>query len=661
MTTEQKFITVDGIQVPLEGERNLLSVIRKAGIDIPTFCYNPDLSVFGACRLCIVDIQGRGINSSCSTPPEAGMVIRTNTEELRNIRKITVELLLAGHDNACTTCVKSKDCSLREIARKLGVDEIRFKSTYTKKDRDTSSVSVIRDANKCILCGNCVRACAEFQTIGAIDFAGRGSHSRIAAAFGEGLGLSKCVGCGNCVTVCPVGALKVNSQIEDISKAIGDPNKVVVAAVAPAVRFGLGDVFGMPQDANVTPQMVTALKRVGFDHVYDISYAADLTIFEEAEEFIGRKTKGEKLPLFTSCCPAWVKFAEQFYPQLLNNLSSAKSPMEMFGTVARRILPELLNVAPENLVVVGVMPCTAKKGEAKLEKFKEDGRQPIDYILTTTGLGLMIEEKGLNFPKLAGSEFDMPLGMRTSAGEIFAASGGVTEAAVRYAVEKITGQKQPNYEYKELRGDAGVREVEYTVNDLKIKLAVVSGLANARKVCEDAVAGKSSYDMIEVMTCYGGCINGGGQPVAADKEARAKRAKAVYETDRTLQFQKSQDNAAVKELYAKLYEKPNSPKAHHDLHTHYDDRLTLCGAGFEALKADGTLLKVGVVCAEGMRNADVRLQVAKLADYVEGKGLQITFCPAFAEAVKAEDKLAAVVNDKVCSLSEAKAAIDAAL
>lgn len=660
MTTEQKFLTIDGIQVALEGEKNILALVRKAGIDIPTFCYHADLSIYGACRLCIVDIQGRGINSSCSTPPEAGMVVRTNTDELRNIRKITIELLLASHDNACTTCVKSKDCSLREMARKLGVDEIRFKSTYEKQAVDNSSVSVVRDANKCILCGNCVRACAEFQTVGAIDFAGRGSNSRVVPPFSQGLGQGTCVGCGNCVTVCPCGALKINSQIDQINKAIADPKKVVVAAIAPAVRFGLGDVFGMEQDATVTPQMITALRRLGFDQVYDISYAADLTIFEEAEEFIGRKVSGEKLPLFTSCCPAWVKFAEQFYPELLGNLSTAKSPMEMFGTVAMRVLPAALNVAPENLVVVGVMPCTAKKGEARLKKFQEDGRDPIEFILTTAGLGLMIEEAGLNFPKLEGSEFDNPLGMRTSAGEIFAASGGVTEAAVRYAVEKITGEKQPNYEYTDLRGDAGVREVEYTVAGLKIKLAVVSGLANARVVCEKVLAGTADYDMIEVMTCYGGCINGGGQPPAIDKEARAKRNKAVYEADRSLKFQKSQDNTAVKELYATLYDAPNSPKAHHDLHTHYEDRKTLLGAGFEALKADGTLLTVGVVCAQGMKNPDVRAQLAVLADYAIGKGLDLTFCPAFGDAAEAGG-LFAVVNGEVCALSAAKAAIDAAL
>ncbi|MDD4279294.1 MAG: [FeFe] hydrogenase, group A [Candidatus Sumerlaeales bacterium] len=658
-TTDKKFINIDGCDIPLEGEKNLLEVIRKAGIDLPTFCYNSDLSVYGACRLCIVDIQGRGINSSCSTPPEAGMVVKTNTAELRNIRKITIELLLANHANDCTTCVKSYDCKLLEIARKLGVSEIRFKSTLVRQPTDYTSPSVVRDSNKCILCGNCVRACAELQSIGAIDFAGRGAHARVVPAFGNGLGEGVCVGCGNCITVCPVGALSIKSQEEDIWKVLNDPTKTVVAAVAPAVRSGLGDVFNLPAEHTVTPQMVAALKRVGFKNVYDISFTADLTIFEEATEFIGRKTKGEKLPLFTSCCPAWVKFAEQFFPSLLPNLSTAKSPMQMFGSVARRFLPEILGCKPEDLVIVGVMPCTAKQGEAKLDKFEETGRQPIDYVLTTVGLGHMIEAKGLNFADLPDEEFDMPLGMRSGAGEIFGASGGVTEAALRYAVEKLIGKKADECEYTDLRGDFGVREVKYSVAGIDIKLAVVSGLANARKVCEKVVAGEADYDMIEVMTCPGGCLNGGGQPPAKNLKHRQERAAALYESDRKL-IRTSQENTEVQNLYTKYYGEPNSEKAHHDLHTSYENRHVLPGAGFEAVLPNGKTLKVAVVNEQGMNCPEVGKNICDAAAFLNAKGVKTNIAPFFVPAAKVKGTVA-VVNDEVMDLAKMKSAIEVLL
>ncbi len=652
-------MTIDGFEVPLEGEKSILQVIRKLGIDIPTFCYHSDLSVYGACRLCIVDIQGRGINSSCSTPPEPGMVIRTNTEELQNIRRITIELLLANHDNQCVTCPKTNDCTLRQLAYKLGVTDIRYKSTYKKEEIDFSSPSVVRDANKCILCGNCVRACNELQSVGAIDFAGRGANARVIPAFDGGLGNSVCVGCGSCITVCPVGALSIRSQVHEIWKAIGDSNKVVVCGVAPAVRAGLGEIFNMPPEHTVTPKMVTALKRIGFDHVYDISFAADLTIFEEATEFISRKTKGERLPLFTSCCPAWVKFAEESYPQLLNNLSTAKSPMEMFGTVARRFLPDMLGCKPDDLVIVGVMPCTAKKGEAQLKKFEQDNRQPIDYILTTVGLGQMIENSSLEFASLPDSEFDDPLGQRSGAGEIFGASGGVTEAALRYAVEKITGKKAEAVEYGDLRGDYGIREVEYNVSNIKIKLAVVSGLSNARKVCEKVLAGEADYDMIEVMTCPGGCINGGGQPPAADYARRHARATALYESDRKL-IRTSQENTAVQKLYADFYKEPNSELAHKDLHTHYENRKTLTGMGFEANLKSGKKLSVGFVNEAGVKNTTVKELLEEAANYATSKGLILTFKPTLVDAVSSSDTVA-LVNNQVVDSKDVKAEIDKAM
>ena len=565
-------INIDGMNIPIENERNILEVIRKADIELPTFCYHSHLSIYGACRLCVCDIEGMGIQATCTIAPRDGMVVRTNTNEVRKIRKMNLELLLANHDISCPSCARSNNCKLQDLTRRLGIDKVRFKKSNPTIPVDNLSRSIIHDANKCILCGDCVRVCKEIQSVGAIEFVNRGSKAQVAPAFCKSLKDVECVYCGQCVSVCPVGALIPKPETEEVWDAINDPNKVVIAQVAPAVRVALGEGFGMEPGSVSTGQMVAALKRMGFDHVYDTSFTADLTIFEEATEFIERKLKGEKLPQFTSCCPSWVKFAEQYYPELLPNLSTCKSPQQMFGSVAREILPKLLNIKPEQLVIVSVMPCTAKKFEAKREEFTVDGVPDVDHVLTTEGLGRMIHETGLQFTNLAPESFDLPLGFKTGAGVIFGVTGGVSEAVLRFAYEKLTGETLLDTDFKVVRGMDGIRRVDLEIGAVKLKLAVAHGLANARNLCKEVIAGDSDLDIIEVMSCPGGCIAGGGQPVSFADDFREKRTQALFGIDKQLQLHKSQENPYVKELYQMTLGEIGGHKAHELLHTHYHGR-----------------------------------------------------------------------------------------
>jgi len=590
--------------------------------------------VYGACRLCLVDVEGRGIMSSCSAIPEPGMKIRTKTEEIREIRRISIELLLANHDKSCPTCPKSAACQLQDIARKLGVDEVRFKSTHKPVPVDKTSPSIVRDPNKCILCGDCVRACSEIQGIGAIDFAGRGAHSAVIPAFGKDLSQVECVYCGLCASVCPTGALTPKSDVEAVWKSLDDPKKVVIAQIAPAVRVAIGEYFGMEPGKITTGQITAALKAMGFAQVYDTSFAADLTVIEEANEFLARKAKGENLPQFTSCCPSWVKFAEQYYPELLANISSCRSPQQMFGSLAKEILPERLGVKAEDIVVVSIMPCTAKKFEAGQSKFKTNGVRDVDHVITTQELGRMIEESGLRFNKLEPESLDMPFGFKTGAGVIFGASGGVTEAVLRYAVEKVSGVKLDSVDFKAVRGEDGLREATVCVNGIELKLAVVHGLANARKVAELVKAGKADYDLIEVMTCPGGCIGGAGQPVAKDRaDAKRLRAKGLYDSDKMLEFHKSQDNHMVSECYAKHLGDVGGKKAHHLLHTNYRSRRRIADADIDIMNG-GPEQKVEVNVCVGtscmIRGSQQILR--ELIEHIEERGLQTsvdvkaTFC-----------------------------------
>lgn len=576
--TKTRTINIDGREIGVNGERNLLEVIRKAGIDLPTFCYHSDLSVYGACRLCLVDVQGRGISGACSTPAEPGLTVRTQTAELREIRKIAIELLLANHDQQCPTCPKSGACQLQEVARKLGIRKVRFKPVHEPEPLDETSVALIRDPNKCVLCGDCVRFCEEIQSVGAIDFAYRGQKASVLPAFGAGLGKGECVHCGQCAAACPTGALTPRPEMDEVWRALHDAGKTVVAQVAPAVRVAIGEAFGLAPGAAAGGLVAAALKRLGFDRVYDTSFSADLTVIEEATEFLERKAKGERLPQFTSCCPGWVKFAEQFYPDLLGNLSTCKSPQQMLGALCKALLPAELGIARQDLVVVSIMPCTAKKFEARRPEFAADGVPDVDHVLTTQELARMIEGAGIRFQALDAEPFDMPMGFKTGAGLIFGNSGGVSEAVLRYAAGKIAGRPLAQPEFQEVRGQEGLRVVRVPLGETELKIGVVHGLANGRTLAEQVRRGECELDLIEVMACPGGCVGGGGQPVSRDAAARRDRTRGLYEADRQAELHSSQENHCVADLYDSLLGEVGGERAHHLLHTGYQNRRRIDGS-----------------------------------------------------------------------------------
>jgi hydrogenase, Fe-only len=583
----QSTLTIDGRTVAINGERNLLELVRKAEIDLPTFCYHSDLSVYGACRLCLVQVEGRGVMGACSTPPEPGLKVLTTTPEIREIRRIAVELLLANHDQQCPTCPRSANCQLQNLAQRLGIRKVRFKPVHQPEPLDESSPSLVRDPNKCVLCGDCVRVCSEIQGIGAIDFAYRGHDAAVKPAFGKQLGEVECVNCGQCASVCPTGALTPKSEVDQVWALLADPTKKVVVQIAPAVRVGLGECFGMQPGEITTGKIVAALKHLGFDQIYDTSFAADLTVVEEGTEFLKRKAEGGKFPMFTSCCPGWVKYAEQYFPDLLPNLSTCRSPQAMFGSLLKELLPEQLKVERKDLKVVAIMPCTAKKFEAQRPEFAVDGQPDVDNVLTTQELAHMIQSAGLMFNSLQPESFDMPFGFYTGAGVIFGNSGGVMEAVVRYAAEKVSGGKLEHVEFQELRGESGLREARINVNGTELKLAIVHGLRNAGVVAQQVREGKSNYDLIEVMACPGGCIGGAGQPVTTARDARAKRTKGLYQADKMLQLHKSQDNVFIKETYEKFLGEIGGHKAHHLLHTTYQSRRRISEDVLPLMKAQG--------------------------------------------------------------------------
>ncbi|OPY03304.1 MAG: NADP-reducing hydrogenase subunit HndC [Syntrophorhabdus sp. PtaB.Bin047] len=565
-------VYIDNKEIPIENEQNLLELVRKARIDLPTFCYHSELSIYGACRLCMVQVEGMGLVPACSTPPTAEMKVSTNTEEIRKMRRIIVELLLANHSQNCPTCQKSTTCQLQALAKRLGITKVRFKNQLKEMPLDESSPSIIRDPNKCVLCGDCVRICSEVQGVGAIDFAYRGAQTVVIPSFGKALDQVECVNCGQCARICPTGALTPRSEVDEVWQAIHDPAKVVVAQVAPAVRVAIGEMFGLPPGTTTTGQIAAALRAIGFDKIYDTSFTADLTVLEESNEFIKRVTAGDRIPQFTSCCPAWVKFVEQYYPEFVNHLSSCRSPQQMFGALAKEMLSSELEVARKDIVVVSIMPCTAKKFEAKRPEFESDGVRDVDHVLTTQELGRMIEEAGLHFTELGPESFHLPFGFKTGAGVIFGNSGGVSEAALRYVSEKLTGQKLDSYEFTSVRGEEGIREAKLSIAGKEFSFAVVSGLGNARRVLEKIRNGEEHYDLVEVMACPGGCIGGAGQPVFTDSGVKQKRTKGLYENDRMLELHKSQDNPYITELYEKVLGDVGSHKAHELLHTGYRTR-----------------------------------------------------------------------------------------
>lgn len=546
------YMTIDGRCVPIEGEKNILALIRKAGIDLPTFCYHSELSVYGACRMCMVEDERGKIFASCSEQPRSGMVIRTNTKRLRKYRKLIIELLLSSHCRDCTVCTRNGNCELQNIAFKVGIHNVRFKNNKVQVPIDISSPSIVRDTNKCILCGDCVRTCSEIQAVGAIDFAKRGSKAEVTPAFHKSLGETDCVGCGQCRVVCPTGALSVRTNVTDVWDAIADPNVRVVAQIAPAVRLAVGDKFGIPKGTNTMGKLVAAMRIMGFDKIYDTNFGADLTITEESKELAERLEKNENLPLFTSCCPGWVKFCETKYPEFADNISTCRSPQGMFSAVVKEYFKEDDEREGKKTIVVSVMPCTAKKGEILRPDNFTEGRQDTDWVLTTIEIIRMIRQAGIKFEELDNEAPDMPFGMASGAASIFGVTGGVTEAVLRHLAVNKGHQTISQISFSGIRGDIGIKEAEFLLGDRTVKIAVVNGLANAAKVLEGIKTGERHYDFVEVMACRRGCIAGGGQPLPIGARTRASRAEGIYQVDRDSQMRYTAENPIVAQAYEQI-------------------------------------------------------------------------------------------------------------
>ena len=558
------YITINGKKVEFTDEKNVLSIIRKAGIDIPTLCYHSELSTFGACRLCTVEDDRGRLFASCSEEPRDGMVIYTHTERLRKHRKLIVELLLAAHCRDCTTCVKSGECKLQELAHNMGVREVRYENYNEVRPVDYSSPAIIRDPNKCILCGNCVRVCSELQGIGVLGFANRGTEATVTPAFEKQLCATDCVSCGQCRVFCPTGALTIRTHMDEVWEALGDKNTRVVAQIAPAVRVAVGDAFGMKNGENVMGKIVAALHAMGFDEVFDTTYTADLTIMEESAEFLDRVANGGKLPLLTSCCPAWVKFVGDQFPDMKENVSTCRSPQQMFSAVLKEWYRDPEHAEGKKTFVVSIMPCTAKKMEAVREDSYTKGEKDTDAVITTTELIRMIKNAGIAFDKIESESCDMPFGIGSGAGVIFGVTGGVTEAVLRRLADGHDTATLDAIAKCGIRGEEGIKETVVPYNGMDVKICVVSGLANARKVMEQVQNGEKEYHLIEVMACRRGCIMGGGQPIPAGPRHKAARAAGLYSADGAMVIKKSDENPLMDVFYNGYFK----GKAHELLHNH---------------------------------------------------------------------------------------------
>lgn len=561
-------MTIDGQSIEFTDEPNVLSVIRKAGIDIPTLCYHSELSIYGACRLCTVENDRGKTFASCSEKPKDGMVIYTNTPRLMRYRKLILELLLAAHCRDCTTCIKSGECHLQELAHRMGVHEIRFENVREQQPIDTSSHAIIRDPNKCILCGDCVRMCDNVQNINAIDFAYRGTDAQVMPAFNKKIAETDCVGCGQCRVVCPTGAISIHTNIDVVWEALADKNTKVIAQIAPAVRVAIGDHFGYAKGENVMGKLVGVLHRLGFDEVYDTSYGADLTVVEESKEFIESFTSGQKMPLFTSCCPAWVKYCETKYPEFVPNLSTCRSPQQMFGAVVREYYKDPEKNEGKKIVSVSIMPCTAKKEEILRPESFTNGKQDVDYVLTTTEVVRMIRKSGIVFDKVEIEAADVPFGIGSGSGVIFGVTGGVTEAVLRRLQQGHSRVDMEAIKKSGVRGDEGIKTLTYDYNGREIRAAVVNGLANADKLLQQIKNHEVEYDFVEVMACRRGCIMGGGQPVNAGPRTRKARMKGLYDTDVNTQIKKSNENPMILSLYDSLLK----GKEHELLHRNFSGK-----------------------------------------------------------------------------------------
>jgi iron-only hydrogenase group A len=589
METRMLNLKINGRDYQVPDGMTILKAARDyAKIDVPTLCYLEGISEEGACAICVVEVKGaRNLQRACVVKVNEGMEVWTNTARVREARKLNVELLLANHPTDCFTCERSQNCDLRELASELGVREVEFPRTRTEwLPIDNTSLSLVRDPNKCILCRRCVNVCAKVQSVYAIDIMGRGSNSTVSTFLDEGLGNVECVNCGQCLLVCPTGAITERSEIPDVWKALGDPDKVVVVETAPAVRVAIGEEFGMPDGTQATGKMAAALRGLGFDKVFDTDFSADLTIMEEGFELIGRIKNGGTLPLITSCSPGWVKFVETFFPKVLEHVSTCKSPQQMFGTVTKTYWAEKMGIDPRKIVVVSVMPCTAKKFEKERPEMKtafhywqekmglkdEETFKDVDCVLTTREAAKMIREAGIDFANLPDEDFDKPLGESTGAGVIFGATGGVMEAALRTAYEVLTKKSLAKLEFEDVRGLEGIKSADIDIDGLILKVAVANGLGNARVLMEQVQKGESPYHFIEIMCCPGGCLGGGGQPISNNPDIKKRRAEAIYREDAGKPIRKSHENPEITAIYKDFLGEPNSEKAHHLLHTEYCDR-----------------------------------------------------------------------------------------
>ena len=571
-------LTIDGVSVEVPAGTTVLEAAKKAGINIPTLCYLKDINQIGACRLCVVDTGARSLQAACVLPVSKGMVVKTNTPAIREARKVNLELLLSNHNKKCLSCVRNQNCELQKLCLDLGVEDgDRFAGSMNKYDVDDLSMSIVRDNNKCVLCRRCVAACNKTQAVGVIGPVNRGFNTAIESPWGMPLAGMDCINCGQCIADCPTGALHEKDSTKEVWDLLADPKKHVVVQPAPAVRAALGEEFGMPMGTLVTGKMAAALRRLGFDRVFDTDWAADLTIMEEANELVDRLRNGGVLPMITSCSPGWIKFCEHYYSDFIPNLSTCKSPHEMEGAMIKSYYAERAGIDPKNIAVVSVMPCTAKKFEARRPELGRNGMADVDVVITTRELARMIKEAGIDFVNLPDEDFDSLMGESTGAGVIFGATGGVMEAALRTAYELITGTTLEDVNFTAVRGMEGIKEATVKIGDLDVKVAVCSSTGKASELLDAVKRGEKQYHFIEVMGCPGGCVNGGGQPIVPAPvrnwtNVPAIRAKALYSEDEAKTLRKSHENPEIKQIYEEFLGKPNSHKAHMLLHTTYEQR-----------------------------------------------------------------------------------------